>query len=132
MKARRWAPIVFGVTVFVVFVAISVVVLGVAWFREHLEIQVRQMAIQTAGPLGPNGYTGLTSCVSINSAVAVRAAGHRVTYQPNASGKPDPEGLELRIDGHLVALGREPVQPHLRERILIRQRDRRRLAAPRP
>jgi hypothetical protein len=39
MKARRWAPIVFGVTVFVVFVGISVVVLGVAWFREHLDVQ---------------------------------------------------------------------------------------------
>lgn len=39
MKVRRWAPIVFGVMVFVVFIGISVVVLGVAWFREHLEIQ---------------------------------------------------------------------------------------------
>ena len=39
MKARRWAPIVFGVAVFVVFVGISVVVLGVAWFREHIDVQ---------------------------------------------------------------------------------------------
>ena len=39
MKARRWAPIVFGVSVFVVFVGISAVVLGVAWFREHLSIE---------------------------------------------------------------------------------------------
>jgi hypothetical protein len=39
MKARRWAPIVFGVTVFVVFVGISAVVLGVAWFREHMAIE---------------------------------------------------------------------------------------------
>jgi hypothetical protein len=39
MKARRWAPIVFGVTVFVVFVGISVVVLGLAWFREHMDVQ---------------------------------------------------------------------------------------------
>jgi hypothetical protein len=39
MKVRRWAPIVFGVSVFVVFIGISVVVLGVAWFRDHLEIQ---------------------------------------------------------------------------------------------
>jgi len=39
MKARRWAPIVFGVTVFVVFVVISVVVLGVAWFRQHLDVE---------------------------------------------------------------------------------------------
>lgn len=39
MKARRWAPIVFGVTVFVVFVAISAVVVGVVWFRDHLSIE---------------------------------------------------------------------------------------------
>ena len=39
MKARRWAPIVFGVTVFVVFVGISLVVLGVAWAREHMHIE---------------------------------------------------------------------------------------------
>lgn len=39
MKARRWAPIVFGVTVFVVFVGISAVVLGVAWARKHVQIE---------------------------------------------------------------------------------------------
>jgi hypothetical protein len=39
MKARRWAPIVFGVSVFLVFVGISAVVLGVAWFREHLNVE---------------------------------------------------------------------------------------------
>ena len=39
MKARRWAPIVFGVSVFLAFVGISAVVLGVAWFREHLSIE---------------------------------------------------------------------------------------------
>lgn len=39
MKARRWAPILFGVAVFVVFVGISAVVVSVAWFREHLSIE---------------------------------------------------------------------------------------------
>lgn len=39
MKARRWAPIVFGVTVFVVFIAISAVVVSVSWVREHLTIE---------------------------------------------------------------------------------------------
>ena len=39
MKVRRWTPIVFGVSVFLVFVGISAVVLGVAWFREHLSIE---------------------------------------------------------------------------------------------
>ncbi len=72
---------------------------------EGLEVQVRQLAIQTAGPLGPNGHTGLSTCVSVNSAVAVRMAGHRVTYQPDASGRPNPEQLELRVDGQRVDLG---------------------------
>jgi hypothetical protein len=39
LKARRWAPIVFGVTVFVVFVGISAIVVSVAWFRDHLSIE---------------------------------------------------------------------------------------------
>lgn len=39
MKARRWAPIVFGVTVFLVFVAICAVVVGVAWFRDHMSVE---------------------------------------------------------------------------------------------
>src|SRR5262249_31523454 len=59
----------------------------------------------TAEPLGPNDYTGLTSCVSVNSAVAVRMGSDRVTFQPNLSGEPDPSGLQLRIDGKLVKLG---------------------------
>jgi hypothetical protein len=39
MKARRWAPILFGVAVFVVFVAISAAVFGVSWMREHLRVE---------------------------------------------------------------------------------------------
>ena len=39
MKARRWAPIVFGVAVFVVFCAISAAVFGVSWMREHLQVE---------------------------------------------------------------------------------------------
>lgn len=39
MKARRWAPVVFGVTVFVIFVAISAIAVSVAWFRDHMSIE---------------------------------------------------------------------------------------------
>ena len=39
MKARRWAPIIFGVAVFVVFVAISAAVFSVSWMREHLRVE---------------------------------------------------------------------------------------------
>jgi hypothetical protein len=68
---------------------------------ENLEIQVRHTAVDTDVPLGPNPHTGLTSCVSINSAVAMRVGRQRITYQPNLSSKPDPEGLQLRIEGKL-------------------------------
>ena len=69
---------------------------------EYLEIQTRQTALETQGPLPANQHTGLSSCVSVNGAAAVRMAQHRITYQPNLSGEPDPSGLQLRIDGKLT------------------------------
>jgi hypothetical protein len=71
---------------------------------QSLEVQARQTAIGTDGPLNPNNHTGLSSCVSLNSAAAVRVGPHRITYQPNLSGEPDPQGLQLRIDGQLTTL----------------------------
>lgn len=70
--------------------------------NEYLEIQTRQTPVTTASPLPPDGYTGLTSCASINTAVAVRIGPHRISYQLNPEGKASPEGLELRVDGKLV------------------------------
>lgn len=72
---------------------------------QGLEVQARQTAVETDAALGPNPHTGLTSCVSVNSAVAVRVGKHRITYQPNLSGAPDPGGLQLRIDGKLTKMG---------------------------
>ena len=69
------------------------------------EIQVRQAPIATTFFPGPNPYHGLATCVSLNTAVAARVNGRRVTYQPNLSGVPDPSGLQLRVDGSLVQLG---------------------------
>ncbi len=66
---------------------------------ENLEIQVRQTPVESEAPLGPNEHTGLSSCVSINTAAALRVGPHRITYQPNPSGKPD---LQLRVDGNLM------------------------------
>ena len=71
---------------------------------QGLEIQARQTAVETDGPLGPNGHTGLVSCPTLNSAVAVRVGPHRITYQPNLNGRPDPDGLQLRIDGNLATM----------------------------
>jgi len=70
-----------------------------------LQIQTRQTPIATTFNPGPNPYTGLATCVSLNTAVAVRVGTHRVTYQPNISGVPDPSGLQLRVDGVVTALG---------------------------
>lgn len=66
-----------------------------------MEIQVRQTPVPSAPPI-PNAHTGLTACPSINTAVAARVAGHRVTYQPGLNGQANPAGMELRIDGNLV------------------------------
>jgi Bacterial Ig-like domain (group 3) len=68
------------------------------------EIQTRQKPIPTTYIL-TDAYDGLTSCVSINTAVAARVGKHRVTWEPNLSGVPDPSGLQLRIDGALTTLG---------------------------
>jgi hypothetical protein len=68
------------------------------------EIQTRQTPIATTG-LGTDSHDGLSTCVSLNSAVAARVGEHRVTYEPNLNGVPDPSGLQLRIDGALTTLG---------------------------
>jgi subtilisin family serine protease len=57
-----------------------------------LQIQTRQTPV--------NGI-----CVSLNTAVAARVGTHRVSYQPNINGVPDPSGLQLRVDGVLTTLG---------------------------
>lgn len=68
------------------------------------EIQVRMAPIATTFNPGPNPHHGLATCVSLNTAVAVRMGKHRITYQPNLSGVPDPSGLQLRVDGVLTTL----------------------------
>jgi hypothetical protein len=40
----------------------------------------------------------------VNTAVAARVSGRRVTYQPSLTGDANPAGMELRIDGALVNL----------------------------
>lgn len=69
------------------------------------EVQVRQAPIATTFNPGPNPYHGLSTCVSLNTAVAAKVAERRVTYQPDLSGVPNPEGLQLRVDGKLQRLG---------------------------
>jgi hypothetical protein len=68
-----------------------------------MEIQTRQTPVSTAPPAA-SGYTGLATCVSVNTAVAARVGNRRVTYQPNPKGGSDNQSLELRVDGVLTKL----------------------------
>ncbi len=70
-----------------------------------MEVQARMTPIATTFNPGPDPHTGLATCVSLNTAVAARVGKHRITYQPNLSGLPDPSGLQLRVDGVLTTLG---------------------------
>ena len=70
----------------------------------NFEIQNRQTPVATNSSVA-NSYTGLTTCVSLNTAIAARVGNHRVTYEPNINGNPDSSGMQLRVDGALITLG---------------------------
>ena len=65
---------------------------------DGFEVQIRQMAIATNFFPGENSHTGLATCVSLNSAVAMRVGTHRISFEPG------PSGMEMRIDGVLTQL----------------------------
>jgi len=66
----------------------------------RFELQTRQTPITTSFVPGANAYTGLQSCVSLNSAAAMRLGKHRVTLQ----GAVNNERVQLRIDGTLATI----------------------------
>jgi hypothetical protein len=78
-----------------------------------LEIQVRQTPVSTKANPGDER----AACVSINTAIAARVGSHRVSYVPNLSGKPDPSGLQLRVDGKLSDLDERAIDLGSRSRI---------------
>jgi hypothetical protein len=65
--------------------------------KNGMEIQVRQTPVSTATPL-TDPLSGLTSGVSVNTALAMRVGKHRVTYQAE-NGAP-----VLRVDGAVTTL----------------------------
>jgi hypothetical protein len=68
---------------------------------EGMEVQARHWPVETANPVtDPN--TGLTSCVSVNTAVAARVGRHRISYQPGRDGT-----LEFYLNGKRASLPRE-------------------------
>ena len=73
--------------------------------NEGMEVQTRQAPIPTTYNPPADPHDELATCVSINTAVAARVAKHRVTYEPNLSGVPDPGGLQLRVDGVRTLVG---------------------------
>ncbi len=80
---------------------------------DGMELQARQSAVTTAGPLSPDAHTGLSSCVSVNTAVAMQVGDHRVTYQPALDPQRGKDSqtprLQLRIDGKPFVLGANPI-----------------------
>lgn len=68
----------------------------------EFEVQSRMTPVSTAGPGAPEPRTELSTCVSINTAAALKTANHRVTYQPGLEGRANPKGMELRLDGKLL------------------------------
>lgn len=73
------------------------------------ELQTRQSPVVTSFTPPANAYTGLASCVSLNTAVAMRVGKHRVTYQPRLLSEGRADQLELRIDGSLVTTTGSPI-----------------------
>jgi lysyl endopeptidase len=68
-----------------------------------LEIQTRQAPVPTSHTI-TDTHSELPVCVSVNTAVAARVGGHSVSYQPTTSSTPDPNSLELVIDGKPAAV----------------------------
>jgi hypothetical protein len=66
----------------------------------NYEIQVRQTPVTTANPL-TNGYTGLKSCVAVNTALAAKLGNHRISYQPDGPIQEQETRMRLRVDGVL-------------------------------
>jgi FtsP/CotA-like multicopper oxidase with cupredoxin domain len=71
---------------------------------EGMEIQARQTPVVTPPPVTDN-YTGLTECVSLNTAVAARVGSHRISYQPWR----EPRRLQFFLDGKPAEIPREGI-----------------------
>jgi hypothetical protein len=69
---------------------------------ERMEVQVRQTPVAAANPI-PDSYSGLTVCVSINTAVAARVGRHRISLQPEREGP----RLQFFLDGEPAQLPTE-------------------------
>jgi len=67
-------------------------------------ISPTQLGPSTRSPEALSAARSPSPSPAVNTAAAVKVGPHRVTYQPDLSGRPNPAGLELRIDGKLTAM----------------------------
>ena len=72
--------------------------------RDGMEVQTRQTPVLTANPI-TDSYSGLTVCVSLNTAVAARVGSHRIAYQPGQ----ERGGLQFFLDGKPARLSTEGI-----------------------
>lgn len=72
----------------------------------RFELQTRQTPVVTSFIPGANPYTGLQSCVSLNTAAAMRLGRRRITFQADDKEQDDRRGgrMVLRIDGKVRSL----------------------------
>lgn len=68
---------------------------------EGFELQARQTPVPSATPI-PDPNSGLTSCVSINTAIAARVGSHQLSYQPVPGRGPDT--IQIYVDKKPVEL----------------------------
>jgi hypothetical protein len=73
-------------------------------YGARLEIQVRQSPVATQNPI-TDSYSGLTSCVSVTTAVAARLGSHSIALQPGREGR----RLEFYLDGKPANLSAEGI-----------------------
>ncbi|HEY8697023.1 MAG TPA: hypothetical protein VIM02_05355 [Rhizomicrobium sp.] len=71
---------------------------------DGMEVQTRQSPVATAVVPVTSDYTGLASCVSLNTAFAARVGPRRVTYEPDPGREGQPGSMVVRIDGRVVTV----------------------------
>lgn len=78
--------------------------------EEGFEVQTRQSPVPTATVPITNAYTGITHCVAIYTALAAKIGSSRVTVQPSPGAEPDPDSMQVRVDGKMIKLGDKPYE----------------------
>jgi hypothetical protein len=76
--------------------------------EDRLVIQTRQSPVPTATVPITSAYTGITHCVAIYTAVAAKLGSTRVTVQPSPGAEPDPNSMQVRVNGKVVTIGDAP------------------------